>query len=37
VEDALEPFGVRIRAIPLNPPKVLELIQSSQAADSRRL
>ena len=37
VEDALEPFGVRIRAIPLNPPKVLELIQSLQAADSRRL
>ena len=29
VEDALEPFGVRVRAIPLDPPKILELIRSA--------
>ena len=31
VEDALAPFGVRIREMPLSPGRILELIEEGQA------
>lgn len=36
VEDALRPFGVTVTRLPLNPSRILELIQGGRAASSRR-
>jgi CO/xanthine dehydrogenase Mo-binding subunit len=32
IEDALAPFGVRVREMPLSPPQIRELIAAAQAA-----
>jgi carbon-monoxide dehydrogenase large subunit len=32
IEDALEPFGARVRAVPLNPPAILAMIEGIEAA-----
>ena len=34
VEDALAPFGVRIREIPLSPPRIRELIEKARTTGS---
>ena len=35
VDDALAPFGVRVREMPLSPPRILELIAEARAGSSR--
>jgi CO/xanthine dehydrogenase Mo-binding subunit len=32
VDDALAPFGVRVREMPLDPPRILALIDAARAA-----
>jgi aerobic carbon-monoxide dehydrogenase large subunit len=34
IEDALAPFGVRIREMPLSPPRIRELIEEAAAAST---
>jgi carbon-monoxide dehydrogenase large subunit len=35
VDDALQPFGVRVREMPLNPTRIRELVEQATAADRR--
>jgi CO/xanthine dehydrogenase Mo-binding subunit len=36
VDDALRPFGVRVREMPLSPTRIRELIEEASAADGGR-